>query len=261
MTADRFDLPPNRMLAALTPGDALRLRSSTRLVSLRQGSVIHDCGDAIDWVYFPHVGTISMLAIMKDGSSVETATIGREGAAGATAGLGLRSTLTRTVVQMPLVASQVPVAALRSAVHASDALHDLVVRWCEVLFAQVQLTGACNARHGVAARFASRVLQAGDQCDDDSIPLTHQILSEMLGVRRSSISEIAGMFQSVGLIRYCRGRIEIVDWDRLEAAACECYETMAENAARIQPADWRDMAMVPTAIGNFGASAGRGQAR
>ena len=108
-----------------------------------------------------------------------------------------------------------------------------MVRYNEVLLAQVQVTAACNALHSVDARLARWILQTRDRFNENAIPLTHELLSEMLGVRRSSISDVAGKLQAAGLIRYTRGMIEIVDRRALEDAACECYAAIHENTAQI----------------------------
>ncbi|HWK44266.1 MAG TPA: Crp/Fnr family transcriptional regulator [Stellaceae bacterium] len=235
-------LSTNRILASLSPGDASRLGPLLKPVSLEQGYVIKAPGEETEHVYFPHAGTISLLCVMRNGSSVETAIVGREGIVGAMAGLGLQLTPMRAVAQAPVIASRIAVRPFRNAMIGSDALRDLVLRWSEVLLAQILMTGACNALHPIGARLARRILQARDRIDDDAIPLTQQQLSEILGVRRSSISEVAGTFLSMGLIRYRRGRIEIMDRAGLEQVACECHETIAENVERLLSALWRGTA-------------------
>jgi CRP-like cAMP-binding protein len=177
---------------------------------------------------------ISLLAIMADGKGVETATVGREGVVGAMAGLGLHLPLTRAVVQTPLVVSRIAAAPFRRAVQASPALRDIIVRYNDVLLGQVQVTAACNALHPIQKRLARWILQTRDRIDTDMVPLTQELLSEMLGVRRSSVSEIARRLQTAGLIRYSRGTIEIVNRRALEAAACECYGIIRNQAERMQ---------------------------
>jgi CRP-like cAMP-binding protein len=225
----------NRLLASLSAEDAGRLMPALKVVSFDQGHVLSQPGDEIDYIYFPLSGMISLLAVMKDGKAIETATVGREGVVGAVAGLGLHTTLTRAVVQTPLLASTVAADAFRKAVQASQALRDLVVRYNEVLLGQVQVTAACNALHPIHARLARWILQTKDRVDGDVVPLTQELLSEMLGVRRSSVSEVAHKLQSAGLIRYSRGSIEIIQRRALEAAACECYQTIREQTTNHPP--------------------------
>jgi CRP-like cAMP-binding protein len=205
------------------------------MVSLGQGSLLNEIGDDLEFAYFPHGGTVLLLTAMRDGKSIATATIGRDGIVGGMAGLGLHTTLTRAMVQVPVVASQIAVGPFRHAVKESEALRDLLVRWSEVLLCQVQMTAACHVLHPIEARLARSILQAGDRIEPDLIPLTQQLLSEMLGARRSTIGEVAGRFQADGLIRYRRGILKIADRPRLEAAACECYAAMKDNAALLLP--------------------------
>ena len=224
----------NRLLAALPRADATRLIPSLKMVSFKQGTVLNEPGDEIDYVYFPHTGMISLLAIMKDGKAVETATVGREGVVGAMAGLGLHVTLTRAVVQMPILASQISAASFRKVVQGNDGLHRMIVRYNEVLLGQVQVTAACNALHPLQARLARWILQTKDRAEGDIVPLTQELLSEMLGVRRSSVSQVASKLQATGAIRYSRGSIEITNRQALEEASCECYQTLSEQNDRLR---------------------------
>jgi CRP-like cAMP-binding protein len=226
MSTENLDVPVNRLLALLSRADASRLTPSLIVGYFEQGQVLAEPGDETEQVYFPHTGMISLLAVMQDGKAVETATIGSEGVVGAMAGLGLHVALTRAVVQAPLIASHIAAAQFRKLVQASDPLRNLVVRANEMLLGQVQMTAACNALHPIQARLARWILQSRDRVEDNIIPLTQELLSEMLGVRRSSVSEVASVLQAVGFIRYSRGTIEIVDRKALEGAACECYETI-----------------------------------
>jgi len=223
----------NRILSTLSLAEHARLTPFLKTVTLKQGVVLNEPGDELENVIFPHTGMVSLLATMKDGSAVETATIGREGIVGAMAGLGLHTTLTRSVVQMPLVAAQISAARLRNAVEVSTELRDLIVRYNDSLLGQVQITAACNALHPIQARLARWILQTKDRIDGDIIPLTQQLLAEMLGVRRSSVSEVAAVLQSAGLIRYSRGAIEITNRAGLEEAACECYQTISRQIEKV----------------------------
>src|SRR6185295_16095949 len=122
-------------------------------VSLPQGEIVYETGDEVDQVYFPHNGMFSLLAVMRDGKAIETATVGREGVVGAMAGLGLYRSLVRAVVQLPLPASKIPAPAFRRCVAASGALRDLCINYNEVLLTQARVTAACNALHPIEERF------------------------------------------------------------------------------------------------------------
>lgn len=222
----------NRLLASLPRADAMRLDPQLKLISLKQGLVLHEPGEEIEYVHFPHTGMVSLFAVMNDGRAVETATIGFEGAVGAMAGLGLHVSLTRAVVLVPVVASQIAAVQLRRIVQGSVRLRDLIVHYNDILLGQVQITAACNALHPIQARMARCILHTKDRIVEEVVPLTHELLSEILGVRRSSIGEIAAKLQSIDLIRYRRGAIEIVNRKGLEGTACECYETIKRHTAQ-----------------------------
>jgi CRP-like cAMP-binding protein len=223
----------NRLLAMLPVADIERLVPAMTTVSLEQGAILNEPNEEPERIYFPHTGMISLLAIMADGKGVETATVGREGVVGAMAGLGLHVPLTRAVVQVPLVASRIAAVPFRRVVQASATLREIIVRYNDILLGQVQITAACNARHPIQKRLARWILQTRDRTDGDKVPLTQELLSEMLGVRRSSISEIANRLQATGLIRYSRGTIEILNRPALESAACECYGLINDHSTRM----------------------------
>ena len=213
----------NHLLASLPRPVFRELSTSLKLVSLKQGVELFQPGDEVEHVYFPHDGMISLLAVMKDGRAIETATIGSEGGVGIMAGVGIHISRVRAAVQLPLVASQISAAAFRHAVQSSILLRSLVAHTTDKILAQVQITAACNALHSIEARLARWILQSNDRARGTKIPLTQELLSQMLGVTRSSISEIATKLQATHFIRYTRGNIEIVDRVALEKVACECY--------------------------------------
>jgi CRP-like cAMP-binding protein len=226
----------NRLLAALPPADLALLTPHLKDFPLEQGDVLQEQSDRIDQVYFPHEGMISMLAVMQQGEAIETATIGREGAVGSLAGLGPRRSHTRAVVQVAGTASRIPAGRFCKAADESQAIRDSIVRYGEMLLIQVQQTAACNALHDVEERLSRWLLQARDRVDGNIIRLTHEFLSQMLGVRRPTVTVVARMLQDAGLIRYHRGHIEIVDRSGLEARACECYAVIRQQIDKITPA-------------------------
>jgi CRP-like cAMP-binding protein len=231
LTAHTTKPGDNRLLASLSTADMAQLAPSLRTVSLEKGAILNEPGAEIDQVIFPHDGMISLLAVMADGKVVETATIGREGVVGGMAGLCQHVTTTRWMAQMAMTASQVNAATLRRIVAINGPLRDGIIRANELLLAQVQTTAACNALHPIYARLARWILQSADRGGADRVPLTQELLSEMLGVRRSSVSEVAARLQEDGLIRYSRGLIDVLHRRGLEEAACECYGAMKRHEA------------------------------
>lgn len=231
MKADREISSPlaNRLLASLSRSCFEEVFPLLKSVSIKQGTVLQHPGENIERVYFPHDGMISLMAVMKDGRVVQTASVGAEGAVGALAGIAPHRPITRAVAQLPLVASQVSSDNLRRTVRSSDALRHMLFRAHDAVLAQVQITAACNALHSVEQRLARWILQSSDRSRSVSIPLTQELMAQMLGVTRSSVSEAAQELQVGGLIRYARGKVEIVSRRGLEKAACECYATTRDN--------------------------------
>ncbi len=223
----------NRLLAALTPSDLAVLSANLKTVRHRQGVVIQEPGETIEYVYFPQSCMISLLAVMEAGNGVETATIGREGAVGVMAGLGGRTATGRAVIQVEGDFSQIPASQFQRALDLSAPMRELMARYNDAQMTLVYQVAGCNALHPVSARLCRWLLQTRDRTESDVIPLTHEFLSEMLGVQRSTVTVLARELQALGLIHYRRGRIEIIDRPRLEAKACECYVTGRRKIERV----------------------------
>ena len=147
------------------------------------------------------------------------------------AGLGVYRSLVRVVVQMPMTCSRIAATHFRSVCAASDAVRSLAIRYNEVLLSQARVTAACNAVHSIEARFCRWLLQCGDRAASDTIPLTQEFLAEMLGVRRTSVTEVASKVQSTGAITYSRGVIKVLDRAALMRMSCECYQTLIDQSA------------------------------
>jgi len=221
----------NKLLASLPRDHFDRLLPHLSAVSLQQGIVLFEAGDEVDQIYFPHYGMLSLLAVLRDGKAIETATVGREGVVGAMAGLGLYKSLVRVVVQMPLACSKIAATHFRTATAASDPIRNLCIRYNEVLLSQARVTAACNALHPIEAQFCRWLLQSADRSASDTVALTQEFLAEMLGVRRTSVTEVASKVQNAGVITYSRGVIRILDRPALMRMSCECYETLLDQSA------------------------------
>jgi CRP-like cAMP-binding protein len=226
----------NRILSVLGPAELSLIQPYIRDIQFAQGTILQEQGEPIEQVYFPHSGMISVVAVMNDGEkSIETATVGREGTVGAMSGLGPRHAFNRAVVQVAGNMARIPTVRLQAAVKTSPVLRDVIVKYNEVLLAQIQQGSACNAFHEAEARLCRWLLQTRDRIDSDTIPLTQEFLSQMLGVRRTTVTLIARALQKRGLVRYRRGRIEIVDRAGLERHACECYGTVRRQIEEYFP--------------------------
>jgi CRP-like cAMP-binding protein len=223
----------NRFLATLPPHDFSLLAPHLRMIPLERSVMLHDVGEEIEHVYFPHSGTVSLVAVMQSGATVETATIGHAGVIGASAGLGARSTIAQARVQLPGTAARISASQFQAAAAQSQALRDLIVRYNDVLLAQVQQSVACNALHGLEARLCRWLLQTHDCIDGNVIPLTQEFLGQMLSVRRTTVTIAARLLQSAGLIRYRRGHIQLLDRAALEEISCECYAVIRQSADEV----------------------------
>jgi CRP-like cAMP-binding protein len=237
----------NRFLATLPPHDFSLLAPHLCTITLERGVMLHDVGEEIEHVYFPHTGMVSLVAVMQSGATVETATIGWSGVIGASAGLGAKSTIARAVVQLPGTAAWIGAAQFRAAAAQSHATRDLIVRYNDLLLAQVQQSVACNALHALEARLCRWLLQTHDCTDGNAIPLTQEFLAQMLGVRRTTVTIAARLLQSAGLIRYRRGHIQVLDRSALEDISCECYAVIRQNADKVFSLDSRLIHPAPAA--------------
>jgi len=225
----------NRFLATLPPHEFSLLAPHLRTMPLDRGVMLQDIGEEIEHVYFPHTGMVSLVAVMQSGATVETAAIGRWGVIGASAGLGARSAVARAIVQLPGTAAWISASHFHAAAAQSRAIRDLVVRYNDCLLVQVQQSVACNALHAMEARLCRWLLQTQDCIDGNTMPLTQEFLGQMLGVRRTTVTIAARLLQSAGLIRYCRGLIQILDRRAVEEIACECYAATRTNAEKVFP--------------------------
>jgi CRP-like cAMP-binding protein len=213
----------NRLLAALSEQAVKQLVPELRQAVFPQGTCLFEPGDIIDRVYFPHGGMISLLVVFNDGHAIEASTIGREGAVGFRTVLGLRHSFTRAVVQISGTFSFIAATALEKIVLENEEFRQHLTRYGLLLHFEAQQNSACNAIHSVDQRLSRWILQTSDRVESDALALTQEFLAEMLGVRRGTISLLAGQLQKDGFIEYKRGKIYIRDREGLKRRACECY--------------------------------------
>jgi CRP-like cAMP-binding protein len=226
----------NHLLASLPENEYALLQPHLKDVPLKQGTVLAEQGEVIEHVHFPHSGMVSIVIVLsEDEKSVETATVGREGAVGAVAGLGERKANARAIVQVEGHGARISARLLQAAVKQSPFLRDFIVHYQEMLLHQAQQSTACNALHEARPRLCRWLLQTRDRLDSDIVALTQEFLAQMLGVRRTTVTELARGLQSKGLVRYKRGKIEILDRRGLEECACECYEALRHQSDQYFP--------------------------
>ncbi|EIM28443.1 Crp/Fnr family transcriptional regulator [Microvirga lotononidis] len=225
----------NRLLAALDDEDFAYLEPHLTLVDLHRGQVVYEAGQRLDYTYFPHTAVISLVTVMLDGKSAEMATFGCESIVGLVSAFISRDSFGRYIVQIGGTASRVDLDRMHDAFRTRPKVQQLLLRFTEALLAQTLQSVACNATHSVEARCCRWILNTRDRWASDDIPLTHEFLSEMLGVQRSSVSAVTRALHEAGLINQSRGVITIIDRSGLEEMACECYEIIRRKFSQLLP--------------------------
>ncbi|MBR0871939.1 Crp/Fnr family transcriptional regulator [Bradyrhizobium tropiciagri] len=220
-------------MQALPAAEYAQLDPLLETVELTKETIVAEAGAPVQRVYLPHSGVISLMVNLSDGQSVEIATIGRDSIVGASAALHGWPLIADAIVVVPGTASALWAEDFREAVHGSASLRTLVARYEQALAAQTQQSVACNVSHPVEARLSRWLLRASDLCGSQALPLTQEMLAQMIGVRRNAVSIVAHGFQQAGILRYSRGHIEIIDIEGLRKAACECYATVKAHAEQL----------------------------
>jgi CRP-like cAMP-binding protein len=225
----------NRLLAALEPEDFAALEPHLEPVTLTYKQVLYDMGDAVTHVYFPHDAIVSLVNVMEDGATVEVGVFGCEGVLGLLSAMASREAFGRYVVQMPGTASRITFERIKEVQNARPNLRQLILNYGETLLAHTFQTVSCNAVHPVEARCCRWILAMHDRAGQDTLPLTHEFLAEMLGVQRSTVSVVTRTLQTAGLIQQSRGSISVTDRAGLEETACECYGRIRRLYRRLLP--------------------------
>ena len=223
----------NHILDALPPADLARLRPDMEEVALVVRDVVFDAREIITAVHFPVSGIVSLVTPMEDGSIVEVTTVGNEGMVGVAVFLGARSTTVRAISQVSGRALRQPVDAFLRAIDDHSQLRAVVQRYTQALFTQISQSAGCNRLHSNEERLARWLLMSHDRVGADRFPITQEFLSQMLGVRRATVTVSAGILQRAGFISYARGQVTIVDRKGLEGASCECYRIMQTELVRL----------------------------
>lgn len=226
--------PPlqNQLLAALPGKDYERLFPHLESVSLPFMGVLYESGEPINHVYFPNDGLISLLVVMGDETLREVALIGNEGMLGTAVVLGMKTTPTRALIQMPGSAMRMKAQTLRDELKRSGTLQNLLQRYTHALFTQVSQSAACVSSHEVDKRLSRWLLLTHDRAPGDEFEMTHEFMAMMLGVTRSVVTRAAGNLQNEKMIHYTRGQVTILDRRSLEATACGCYGVVKEEYER-----------------------------
>jgi CRP-like cAMP-binding protein len=223
----------NAILGTLGPDDFAAIQPLLKKIRLDQKRVLFEPGDVIDKVYFPTNAVVSLVVTLADGHTTEAAMVGHDGVVGAASALDGKIALTRAIVQLSGDATMCEGDAFKEVVLQSRAFTSAIFRHEQAVFGQAQQSTACMANHQVEARLSRWLLRARDLSLSDNLPFTQEFLAEMLGVQRTSVAATAHLLQQAGLIKYSRGRIQILNLDGLKECACECYTTVKDQYAQL----------------------------
>jgi len=219
----------NQLLSALETSSRKRIDPHLEPIKLKLGDIVCEAGGLLKHAYFPQGSVLSLLTVLEDGSAIETANIGREGAFGLFAAMYSRVSFNRCLVQLEGGMVRCPIELLQSEFKRSEHVRDLFVSYSETLLSQVQQTVACNAMHSTEEKMCRWLLMMHDRAEGEVLTFTHEFLSHMLGANRKSVTLAAQSMQKAGLISYRRGKMQIVDRPGLEKASCECYAIVRER--------------------------------
>jgi CRP-like cAMP-binding protein len=223
--------PRNRLLLALPSRNLKRLMPELERIRCQRAQILMNADSALDHVFFPDSGVVSVVAVYPDGSIIEMATIGREGCTGAQAAFGAKSSAAELLVQIPGGAAKMSRAAFTRAMQSMPSFRGLMYAYVQAFLEQVMVSVACNGAHSLKQRLARWLLMMRDRGDSDTLPITQDLLAEMLGVQRPSISNAAQELEHAGLIERGRRQVTILDRQGLTKASCECYQLVRSRLA------------------------------
>lgn len=223
----------NHILAALPVDAQNRLFPQLQLVSLPLGKALHECGECISHVYFPTDAIVSLMNVMEDGASAEISAIGNEGLIGVSLFTGGETNTTRAVVLSGGRAYRLSGKRLRDEIKSHSELEHLLLRYMQSMMTQMGQTAVCNRHHSIDQQLCRWLLLSLDRLHSDCLVMTQELISNMLGVRRESVTEAAGKLRRQGVIECHRGKITVLDRRQLEKLSCECYAVLKVEIARL----------------------------
>jgi len=219
----------NRLLSALPKEEFVLIQPHLKICSFRLGQIIYNEGDAINNIYFPKYGMISLLSVTQNGHAVEVGYTSDEGMLGLPIILGRNEMPYQAMAQSKVECFYVEAEIIVQLFGELKVFHNIVLRYVFALMKQLSQTGVCNHFHTIETRLCRWLLIMRQNAKSDTMQLTQEFLSHMLGVQRTSIGFVAGALQTAGIIRYRRGKLEILDIERLEECACECYHIVEDE--------------------------------
>ncbi|MBD1925377.1 Crp/Fnr family transcriptional regulator [Trichocoleus sp. FACHB-90] len=229
--------PVNRLLAALPKAEYQRLVPYLESVPLPLKQVLYKRGESIEYVYFPHRAIVSLIATTEEGSNVEVGIVGNDGVTGMPDLLGDNIATITAIVQREDSGMRMEASLLKTEFGQGGVLQSLLLRYTQVLYALASQNAACNRLHQIDEKLARWLLLVSDSVESNELQLTQEFMAQMLSVRRPGVTEAASRLQQAGLIRYHRGRISILNRQKLEAASCSCYGIIKSQYARLLGTD------------------------
>jgi len=229
------DLKLNELLAALPPDLRQRWQPRLELLAMPLGQVLYESGETLKHVVFPTTAIVSLLNVTENGSTSEIAVVGREGLVGISTFMGGGSTTSRAVVQCADHGFRLDAGLMRDEFDLGGAAMHLMLRYTQALITQMAQTAVCNRHHSVVQQLCRWLLLSLDRLEGSELVMTQELISANLGVRREGVAEAALQLQEVGVIRYSRGHIKVLDRPALEARTCECYAVVKREYDRLLP--------------------------
>jgi CRP-like cAMP-binding protein len=225
----------NHLLAAFPAAERERLFQRLQLVPMPLGSVLYESGDILRYVYFPTNCIVSLLYVLADGASAEISVVGNEGLIGIALFMGGETTPSRAIVQSAGFAYRLKGQELKDEFHRNGEVQLLLLRYTQALITQMAQTAVCNRHHSVDQQLCRWLLLSLDRLPSNQLVMTQELIANMLGVRREGVTEAAGKLEKLGIIRYARGRITVLDRPSLEQRCCECYAVVKKESDRLLP--------------------------
>lgn len=225
----------NQLLAALPESERTELIPHLTLVDMPSGKALYESGGRLHHVYFPTTAIVSLLYVMEDGSSAEIAMVGHEGMIGVSLFMGGETTPSRALVQSAGQAYRLEASILKAEFRRGNAMQRLLLRYTQALITQMAQTAVCNRHHSIDQQLCRWLLLSLDRLPSNRLKMTQELIANMLGVRRSGVTEAALKLQDAGLIRYNYGHIEVLDRPGLEKRVCECYGVVKREFDRLLP--------------------------
>jgi CRP-like cAMP-binding protein len=225
----------NLILAALPSEVYQRLLPHLALIEMPLGHSLYESGAQLKYVYFPVTGIVSLLYVTKGGNSAELAVVGSEGMIGVSLFMGGETTPNRAVVQSACKAYRLPAQALKDSFAEGGPMQVILLKFTQALITQISQTAVCNLHHSVDQQLCRWLLLSLDRLPENRLQMTQELIANMLGVRRQGVTESAGKLEHEGLITYARGLITVLDRPGLEKRACECYQVVKTETARLLP--------------------------